>query len=178
MRRPRNIDRFASNGNSLVRCYRFCYIFIVFVVLKKSLVHGLCCCLGAMLCVPASADLLAPNLNKSVDTIPIFDAGATATISLTHGALTTCETLKAVLVQRAAVLAEVLDEREVTACTPDANGHVGFTFSTPALVRETRLAWEFKLAEKTRNVPTSATSNSSSYRPTTHNRCVPRAASM
>ena len=70
-----------------------------------------------MLCVPASADLLAPNVNKSVDTIPIFDAGATATISLTHGALTTCETLKAVLVQRAAA---VLDEREVTACTPDA----------------------------------------------------------
>ena len=101
-----------------------------------------------------------------------------AGISLTHGALTTCETLKAVLVQRAAVLAEVLDEREVTACTPDANGHVGFTFSTPALVREIRLAWEFKLAEKPCNVRTSATSNSSSYRPTTHNRCVPRAASM
>ncbi len=102
-----------------------------------------------MLCVPASADLLAPNLNKSIDTIPIFDAGATAAISLTHGALTTCETFKAVLVQRAAALAAVLDEREVTACTPDANGHVDFTFSTPALVRETRLAWEFQACGKT-----------------------------
>jgi hypothetical protein len=98
----------------------------------------LCWLLGLLLSAAAYSDLLVQEAHSQRQQIPVFDASSNAIITLQHESFAAGKRLSAVLVQRAAALSTVLDEREVTDCKPNTNGHLEFGFLTAAVAREAR----------------------------------------
>lgn len=146
-RGQRNIDRFASIINSVGTPNGFCYIFLVIIVLHKSRWLGYLFALT--LSAGATAELIVPDPLYERARIPVFDTASNAVITLQHSSFADCARLTAILAQRTQALAAALDEREVTACKPNARGQLDFRFLTPNITRQTRLVWEFQVCDET-----------------------------
>lgn len=101
-----------------------------------------CLCMLAVGAAPSYALSISPATDYTISQTAVYDASREVTLGLKIGMHNQCDSLKASLVQRATALATTLDERTIADCNPDANGGIPFSFTTPTVVRVTRLTWE------------------------------------